>query len=147
MSVRELAVGETALAFEALRALRPHVGDRDAFVRRVDELQRPEGYRIVAVFEPGAEQARAAAGFRIAHNLAWGRFLYVDDLSTVPEARRRGHASALLAWIGEEARRQGCDSVELDSGVGAERQDAHRRYFDMGMRIASLHFTWRRSNA
>ena len=147
MSVRELAVGETRLAFEALRALRPHLTDRDAFVQRVDELQRPEGYRIVAAFEPSADQACAAAGFRIAHNLAWGRFLYVDDLSTLPRARRRGHASALLAWIGEEARRQGCDSVELDSGVGPDRQDAHRRYFDTGMRIASFHFTWPLSNA
>jgi GNAT superfamily N-acetyltransferase len=143
--VRELAVGETGLAWEALRALRPHLTDRDAFVRRVDELQRPEGYRIVAAFDAGEEQARAAAGFRIAHNLAWGRFLYVDDLSTLPAARRRGHASALLAWIGEEARREGCDSVELDSGVGPDRQDAHRRYFDRGMRIASFHFTWPRS--
>ena len=62
-----------------------------------------------------------------------------------PESTRA--RKALLAWIGEQARRQGCDSVELDSGVGAERQDAHRRYFDMGMRIASFHFTWRRSNA
>ena len=76
------------------------------------------------------------------HNLAWGRFLYVDDLSTVPAARGRGHAGRLLAWVAEEAARQGCDSVELDSGVGPDRQDAHRRYFDSGMRIASYHFTW-----
>ena len=142
MTIRELAVGETGLAYAALRALRPHVGDRDAFVSRVDEQQRPEGYRIVAVFEDGAEQARAAAGFRLVHNLAWGRFLYVDDLSTVPEARRRGHASRLLAWIAEEAAREGCDAVHLDSGVGPERRDAHRRYFDTGMRISSYHFSW-----
>jgi len=142
MTVRELPVGETALAWEALRELRPHLAGLDAFVARVDELQRPEGYRIVASFEDGVEQARAAAGFRIAHNLAWGRFLYVDDLSTVPAARRRGHATRLLRWIADEARREGCDSVELDSGVGRDRSDAHRRYFAAGMRIASHHFTW-----
>jgi GNAT superfamily N-acetyltransferase len=142
VTIRELPEGETGLAFEALHALRPHHPDRDAFVTRVDERQRPEGYRIVAAFEDGAEQACAAAGFRLVHNLAWGRFLYVDDLSTVPEARRRGHASRLLAWIGEEARRLGCDAVHLDSGVGPERRDAHRRYFDAGMRISSYHFSW-----
>jgi GNAT superfamily N-acetyltransferase len=142
VTVRELAAGETGLAWEALRALRPEHDDRDALVGRIDELQRPEGYRIVGSFEPGIDQARAVAGFRLGHNLAWGRFLYVDDLSAVPEARGRGHAGRLLAWIAEEAARQGCDSVELDSGVGADRQDAHRRYFDSGMRIASYHFTW-----
>jgi GNAT superfamily N-acetyltransferase len=141
MAVRELGPGETALAWEALRALRPAFTDRDAFVARIDGLQRPEGYRIVAVVEPGIEQARAVAGFRIGHNLAWGRFLYVDDLSTLPEARRQGHAGRLLGWIAEEAARQGCDSVELDSGVGPDRRDAHRRYFATGMRIASFHFT------
>lgn len=142
MTIREVPAGETGLAFEALCALRPHHADRDAFVTRVDDLQRREGYRIVAAFEDGCEQACAAAGFRLVHNLAWGRFLYVDDLSTVPDARRRGHASRLLEWIAEEARRLGCDAVHLDSGVGPERRDAHRRYFDAGMRISSYHFTW-----
>jgi GNAT superfamily N-acetyltransferase len=141
IAIRELGPGETALAWEALRELRPHLTDRDAFVARIDDTQRPEGYRIVAAFDDDAEQARAVAGFRIGHNLAWGRFLYVDDLSTVPAARNRGHAAALLAWLDDEATRQGCDSVELDSGVGVNRQDAHRRYFRSGMRIASYHFT------
>ena len=139
--LREIAPQETALAYPAMRELRPHFDSEAEFVRRVDELQRPEGYRLVGVFEE-PEHAVAVAGFRIGHMLAWGRFLYVDDLSTVPEARGRGHAGRLLSWIAEEAARQGCDSVELDSGVGADRQDAHRRYFDSGMRIASYHFTW-----
>jgi GNAT superfamily N-acetyltransferase len=147
VTLRELGLGETALAFEAMRALRPHHDDRDAWVARVDDLQRPEGYRLVAAFADGAEQAQAVAGFRLGHNLAWGRFLYVDDLSTLPGARRRGHAGRLLDWIGEEARRLGCDSVELDSGVGEDRRDAHRRYFAWGMRIASFHFTARPPSA
>jgi GNAT superfamily N-acetyltransferase len=145
MTVRELPAGETGLAWEALHALRPDVADRATLIGRIDELQRPEGYRIVAAFEDGIEQARAVAGFRLGHNLAWGRFLYVDDLSTVPAARRRGHGRRLLDWVAEEADRLGCDSVELDSGVGPDRQDAHRTYFGAGMRIASYHFTWTRS--
>jgi hypothetical protein len=39
-----------------------------------------------------------------------------------------------------EARRLQCDELHLDSGVGPERQDAHRLYFNAGMRIASYHF-------
>lgn len=57
---------------------------------------------------------------------AWGHHLYVDDLSTAPEGRRQGHAGALLDWLIEEGRRLGCSQLHLDSGVGAERFDAHR---------------------
>jgi len=123
-----------------MRPLRPRLAGRDAFVARVDEVQRREGYRLVAAFEE-ADEAVAVAGFRLLHNLAWGtRALYVDDLSTDPDARRRGHAGALLGWLRAEARRLGCDELHLDSGVGPERLDAHRLYFNGGMRIASYHF-------
>lgn len=38
----------------------------------------------------------AVAGFRIDDTLAFGRIVYVDDLCTLPAARRRGHTRALL---------------------------------------------------
>ncbi|HEX3242658.1 MAG TPA: GNAT family N-acetyltransferase [Solirubrobacterales bacterium] len=138
--VRELFPPETGLAFEAMRALRTDLPDENAFVRRVDEVQRPEGYRLAAAFDEGEERAAAVAGFRLGHNIAWGHFLYVDDLSTRPEARRRGHGRALLDWLLEEAARQGCDQLHLDSGVGLERADAHRLYLNAGMVISAHHF-------
>jgi GNAT superfamily N-acetyltransferase len=141
--VRELLPPETGLAFEAMRALRTDLPDEDAFVRRVDEVQRPEGYRLAAAFEEGEERAAAVAGFRLGHNIAWGRFIYVDDLSSLPEARRRGHGRALLDWLLEEAAREGCDQLHLDSGVGLERADAHRLYLNAGMVISAHHFARR----
>jgi GNAT superfamily N-acetyltransferase len=137
--VRELLPPETGLAFDAMSALRSHFSDRDGWVQRVDELQRPDGYRIVAAFDAG-EDAVAVAGFRLGHNLAWGRFIYVDDLSTLPAARGRGHGEALLRWIFDEARRLGCDEVHLDSGTVPERWAAHRLYHRVGMNISSHHF-------
>ncbi|TMC88649.1 MAG: GNAT family N-acetyltransferase, partial [Chloroflexi bacterium] len=110
-------------------ALRPHIGSESDFVRRVDDVQRPDGYRIVARFVEGSEQAVAAAGFRVLHFLAWGDALYCDDLTTLPEHRGHGYAGALLDWMIEEARRLGCGEFHLDSGVAADRQDAHRLYF------------------
>ena len=141
MVIRELVPPDTGLAFVAMRPLRPQYGDPAAFMARVDDVQRPEGYRLVGAFVDGADDAVAVAGFRIVHLMGWGaRTLYVDDLSTHPDARRRGHARALLSWLADEAKRQGCDSLHLDSAVGPERLDAHRLYFAAGMRIASYHF-------
>lgn len=141
--VRELLPPDTALAFAAMRALRPHFADEAAFVERVDSVQRAEGYRLVAAFEPGSAQAVAVAGFRVCHSLSWDRFLYVDDLSTVPEARRAGHGRQLLDWLADEGRRLGCDQLHLDSGVGPERADAHRLYLNAGLQITAHHFARR----
>ena len=138
--LREIVPPETALAYPAMRALRTHYGDEATFVERVDGVQRAEGYRIVGGFEDGTEHALAVAGFRIGHMLAWGRFLYVDDLSTLPEARRRGYGRRLLDWLTDEARRQGCEQLHLDSGVTADRYDAHRLYLNSGLAITSHHF-------
>jgi len=138
--IREVVPPDTGLAFRAMQALRPALSDADAFVRVVDEVQRPEGYRLVGAFEDGGSEAVAVAGFRTGHSLAWGNYLYVDDLSTLPEARRRGHGRALLDWLLEEGRRLGCDQLHLDSGVELDRADAHRLYLNAGMVIAAHHF-------
>ena len=121
-----------------MRALRVHYDDEAEFVRRVDEVQRPDGYRIVGAFE--GDRCLAVAGFRELNNLAWGHVVYVDDLSTHPDGRRHGHGRALLEWCAAEAERLGCDALHLDSGVEANRLDAHRLYLNTGMRITSFHF-------
>lgn len=138
--IRELHAGEEALAAAALLELRPHFGDPERLAERAAS-QRAGGYRIVAVFEPGEREAAAAAGFRVSENLAWGRHLYVDDLSTLPATRGRGHGARLMRWLAEQARREGCAELHLDSGVGPERASAHRLYFGERMRIAAYHFT------
>ena len=140
MEVRELLEGDTRLAHDAMRALRPAYAREADFVERVDGAQRTEGYRLAASFVPGREQAVAVAGFRTGHNLAWGHYLYVDDLSTVADARGQGHAGALLEWLDAEGRRLGCDQLHLDSGTAPERFAAHRLYHRHGLAIHSHHF-------
>jgi len=140
MTIRELGPEETALAYEAMFELRTKIGSEVEFVERVNRLQRPEGYRLVGSFADGDARAAAAAGFRTAHFLAWGHALYVDDLSSRPGFRRQGHAGALLDWLLEEARRLGCGQLHLDSGVGQDREDAHRLYLNKRLRISAHHF-------
>jgi GNAT superfamily N-acetyltransferase len=138
--LREILPPHTSLAFPALSALRPRLTNEAEFVRLVDDVQRPEGYRLIGVFEPEWPHAASVAGFRVGHMLAWGHFLYVDDLSTLPEARRKGHGRRLLEWLVEEGGRLGCEQLHLDSGVGADRADAHRLYLNAGLQITSHHF-------
>lgn len=137
----ELVPPNTGQAFEAMRELRPGLVSRENFVQRVDQLQRPAGYRLVASVPDERASAVAVAGFRLGENLAWGHHLYVDDLSTISAARQHGHARDLLEWLHIEAKRLGCHQIHLDSGVGTNRTAAHRLYFNSGYRISSHHFT------
>lgn len=139
--LKELLPPETNLAFTAMRELRPGIKSLEEFVEQVDEVQRPSGYRLVAFVPDEGSDALAVAGFRLSTNLAWGRHLYVDDLSTIPAARGQGLARRLLDWIHEEAKRLNCNQVHLDSGVGPNRATAHRLYLNSGYVISSHHFT------
>ena len=134
---RELGPDETHLAFAPMRELRPHLAAVGDFVARVNNTQRPEGYRLVASFAD--EDAVSAAGFRRLHTLAWGDLLYIDDLVTLPSHRGQGHAHRLLEWILAEARRLGCGQVHLDSAP--HRHAAHRLYLGKGYHISSFHFS------
>jgi len=136
----ELVPPDTGIAFSVMRDLRPGLASRESFVEQIDQVQRPAGYRLVAVVPDEGGDAIAVAGFRQIVNLAWGRHLYIDDLSTSPSVRAQGHASQLLAWIHEEAVRRGCDQMHLDSGVGVDRSAAHRLYLNSGYVISSHHF-------
>jgi GNAT superfamily N-acetyltransferase len=138
--IRELGPGETHRGAAAMAELRTH-RTADEIVRRIEELQRPEGYRLVASFDDDdPDDAAAVAGFRLVHFLSWGRALYVDDLSTRAASRGKGHAGALLDWLLDEAARLQCDQFHLDSGVLPERTDAHRLYLNKRLQVTSLHF-------
>ena len=143
--LREIVPPDTALAFTAMRELRTALTDRGKFVEQVDSLQRPQGYRLVGMLPDEGADAVAVVGFRVATSLSWGLHVYVDDLSTVPSARGRGHAGQLLAWVHDEAGRLGCREVHLDSGVGPDRYAAHRLYLNSGYVINAHHFVLRPS--
>lgn len=136
----EIPIGSTSQAAPALLELRPHWKTAAAITEFIDHSLRPTGYRLVGVFEEPASDALAVAGFREARALAWGHYLYIDDVSTVPAARRAGHAERLLGWLTEEGRQLGCEALHLDSGVGPERAPAHRLYMRHGFRISMHHF-------
>lgn len=125
---------EINTCYTVMHELRPHL-DETEFVSRV-RTQQQAGYQLAYLQEAGSPVA--VAGFRLGESLAWGKYLYVDDLATASNQRSRGFGAALLLWLTDFARAEGCDQLHLDSGV--HRKDAHRFYEREGMQLASYHY-------
>jgi len=126
---------EIAACFPAMRELRDRL-DLDEFMNRVRNTNRSGTYSLVYRLE--GSRVVAVAGFRILENFAWGRFLYVDDLVTMADARSKGHGAAILRWLEIYAAEHGCAALHLDSGM--HRRDAHRFYDREGFARTSIHF-------
>lgn len=122
--------------FGPVSELRPHLTE-DAFVSQVKRQMQNHGYTLVYILDQ--EQVVAAAGYRVAEFLAWGRTFYLDDLITLGSARKNGHGGALMDWLLDEAGRLDCKQFHLDSG--AQRHDAHRLYMSRKLQINSFHFS------
>jgi GNAT superfamily N-acetyltransferase len=122
--------------YPVMRELRPHIKSEDEFLERVRRQQQNSGWRLIYVEDKGLPVA--AAGFRISEWLAWGKALYVDDLICLESHRGQGFAEALMVWMEEFARKEGCGEFHLDSGT--HRLAAHRFYHRLKLGITSFHF-------
>ena len=97
---------DIAQVFPVMRELRPHLESAEDFLARVRRQQTGSGWRLVYVEDQGVPVA--AAGFRISEWLAWDKALYVDDLICMESHRGKGAAEALMHWMEDHARAEGC---------------------------------------
>ncbi|MGZ3845301.1 MAG: GNAT family N-acetyltransferase [Flavisolibacter sp.] len=121
--------------WEVVHELRPHL-DRDRYLTLILYMI-DEGYKLLYIEEDG--KAVSFCGFRIVTMLHRGRSIYVDDLCTLKQAARNGHAKALLNHVLNYAREHELESIHLDSGH--HRFNAHRLYLNFGFKITSHHFS------
>jgi GNAT superfamily N-acetyltransferase len=126
---------EVSATFPIMSQLRLHL-EEEEYLEVVRRLQR-SGYRLVFANEEG--EVRCVSGVRVIEFLAYGRFLYVDDLVTAEDARSEGQGKRMLDWLVGVALEEGCSTLQPDSGV--QRHGAHRFYFREGMKISSYHFS------
>ena len=126
---------EIESCFPAFSALRPHIEQKHflAQIRR----QQAQSYQILALRHEGT--VKSAAGFRFAEYLAWGRILYIDDLTTLPRETSKGFAGALLDWLIHYAKTNQCKGVHLDTGYA--RHAAHRLYLRKGFLLNCHHLS------
>ncbi|HEX5057077.1 MAG TPA: GNAT family N-acetyltransferase [Gammaproteobacteria bacterium] len=97
--------------------------------------QQVQSYQVLALRHEGI--VKSAAGFRFAEFLAWGKVIYIDDLTALAEARSKGYAESLLDWLIKHAKSQGCQGIHLDTGY--MRHAAHRLYLRKGLQFSSHH--------
>ncbi len=120
--------------FAVMSQLRTNIKENE-FIETIRQ-QFENGYQLVAVLSD--DSVVAVSGFYIRKNLAWGKFLYIDDLITDEKQRSGGFGKMLLGYLYDEARKNNCEQLHLDSGV--QRKDAHRFYEREGMTFASHHY-------
>jgi GNAT superfamily N-acetyltransferase len=125
---------EIRSCYAVMAELRPHV-QADEFLVRVKRQSESAGYKLACLVD---EEVKAVAGFRVLECLAWGKFLYLDDLATKSVERSKGYGGALFDWLVEYARAEGCVEFHLNSRV--QRFAAHRFYLNKRMFIECHHF-------
>lgn len=127
---------EVAACFPVMVLLRPHLSGVEEFVTRV-RRQRAAGYRILAAWRNTVPLA--LAGYRFEENLIRGKFVYVDDLVTVAEARRNRIGARLLDRVSAIGRDAGCAYLVLDTAL--DNVLGHRFYYREGMLASALRFS------
>ena len=120
----------------AIQALRPSLTD-DLYL---DAASKALADNRTFIFIEENNEAAAVAVFESGYNLFRGKYIYIDDLSTLPAYRGKGYGGILLDWISDYARKQNFDEIHLDSGVNDARANAHRLYLNKKFQITSLHF-------
>lgn len=121
---------------KAIQALRPLLTD-DQYIEAVQKTLA-DNRQIIFIEE--ADEAVAIAVFETGYNLFRGKYIYIDDLSTLPAHRKKGYAGILLDWIMNYAKQENYDQIHLDSGINEARTNAHRLYLNKRFQITSMHF-------
>ena len=94
---------DIAKCLEVLLLLRPHLS-RESYNEAI-RLTLADNRKLIFVEENG--KAVSALVFEWGYNLYRGRYIYIDDLSSLPEARGKGYASELLDWVIDFAKENG----------------------------------------
>lgn len=123
MDIRPIFEHELEDVYPVVAELRTHL-DRQDFVIAV-RRQAALGYELWGAFE--GRVLVGAVGFRLAHTLARGSHLHVDDLVVAASHKTGGVGRALLEQAEKEARRHGVESVFVESA-----QDGLPFYYALG---------------
>ena len=104
--------------FSVMKELRPHLNLED-YLSIYEQSHAADGYEIVAIENKG--QILAVLGYRFLSDFIRGKHVYVDDLVSTEKARSQGLGAELLKFAEEIAKKAGCNSLRLCTGIENER--------------------------
>ncbi|NTU26955.1 GNAT family N-acetyltransferase [Bacillus tequilensis] len=127
---------EWAESYPVMSELRTEL-DEETYLQRLEACVQKESYMLFALYEGTSIRALCGALPRV--SIQKGEHLWVADLVTTEPYRSKGYGKMLLDFAADWAKKAGCGSVSLSSGL--QRKDAHRFYTDkMGFTIESYLF-------
>lgn len=140
--------GKTVIVKE-LKTLEEMFAVFDVLAHMYPNMSRPEyeailpervetGYRMLGVFD--GEKCICSAGFWISYRFYCGKFIQLDNMVTLPDARSKGVGKLVVDFIKNTGKSDGCKKVLVDTYV--ENFSAHRFFLREGFIIRGYHLNF-----
>ncbi len=104
--------------FPVMKELRKDLSFED-YVTIFTDAQEADGYEMVAIESDNV--ILAVMGYRILHDFAHGKHLYIDDLVSTESHRSLGLGAELLRYAEDLAKELACNGLRLCTGIENER--------------------------
>jgi GNAT superfamily N-acetyltransferase len=135
MRIREIkTTADFEVAYPLVKQVAPHL--TKATYRKQLALMRARGYRCIAAFDN--KRMLGLSGFWEITRFWSGPYIEPDNVVVDDSARGKGVGRALMQWLEDEAERQRCNIVKLDSY--ATNHDSHKFYHREGYAILGFVF-------
>lgn len=137
MKAKELtSIDDMVAIFPVLSNMYPDLSIEE--YKEIIPKRKVEGYRMVGVFD--GEKCVCAAGFWVGVRFYCGKFIQLDNMVSMPEARSKGAGKMLVDWIKAVGKTEGCNKIILDTYV--ENFEAHKFFLREDFLIRGYHLNY-----
>lgn len=134
MTIRELSADEIRGIYPFAKLLNPTM--EQARFNVLIEQMLGDGYRCAGVLD--GERLIGVCGLWIRSQFFSGRTVELDNLVLLDDYKNQGHGRALMRWVEDLGRTEGCEKGWLKTYVG--NTPSHRFYYNQGYDIVGFGF-------
>jgi GNAT superfamily N-acetyltransferase len=123
--------------FGVMKQLRSDI-NIDTYYETIAGISKQNQFKLVAAFN-GNNECLGVVGYNYDYRLSiGGKMIYIADMVVDKDQRSKGVGEKLMNYVKQEAIREKCKAIVLDSGV--QRPKAHKFYLNQGFSITSFNF-------